>query len=149
MLLRVEADSNCFCGHRREIDLKVLKAASCNMTRVSTESLLYPGRVLFVMGPGQPPKEAPVVEMLDVNRSTTEKLYAYIDANRDVRIEASRTNGGDWRFSIHEGGIGSVYIRADAADKIQQFIREVLQRQSPAERLKKAVERDGPMRAGG
>lgn len=101
------------------------------MTHVSTESLLYPGRVLSSMDPLKP---AP--EMLDIKRSMTQKLYAYIDADRDIRIEATKTGDGDWVFQLQDN-VGSVGMRADAADKAQLFIREVLQLTSSAEKLRR------------
>lgn len=67
---------------------------------------------------------------MEIRRTTSEKLYAYIDAERDVRIEASRIEDGDWRFSIH-GSTETVYLRKDAADLAQQFIREVLEGPCP------------------
>ncbi len=80
--------------------------------------------------------EDPAPEMVEIERSTTEKLYAYIDADRDIRIEATKTGDGDWLFQLHDN-MGSVGMRTDAADKAQQFIREVLQLTSSAEKLRR------------
>ena len=63
---------------------------------------------------------------LDIKQSTTEKRFANIDVERDIRIEATKTGDGDWLFFVRDN-VGSVGMRLDAADKAQQFIREVMQ----------------------
>ncbi len=69
---------------------------------------------------------------LNIRRSTTETQFAYLDANQDIRIEATRTDDGedDWNFSIRSS-METVWMDRDAADKAQQFIRKVLQRTIP------------------
>ena len=63
---------------------------------------------------------------LDIKQSTTEKRFAYLDAQQDISIEATRTDDkDDWQFSIRNG-METVYMDTETADKAQQFIREVL-----------------------
>ncbi len=68
----------------------------------------------------------PEITTLKVKSSNTERKYAYIDNERDIRVEARRIDGDEWLFSIHGGsGEASITLSSLAADLLSEFIESI------------------------